>query len=197
MSQNIDLTRNFRDIIDRMEELFDNISDDEKRLKLIDKNEWAVTYVGLFLKLIIGILYLMIGVFVAALIDKSWWINLIGAFVALVFVETLITGPIFKSKAEKRLKLYQQDFKKLERELNDLMEDKLLPEIYPLGMMTAKNIIDKTSAKYLPVECVQEFMEKEVKRGNFEKIELKDDILYKGKHPKSLSNIETVFLEID
>lgn len=40
-------------------------------------------------------------------------------------------------------------------------------------------------------------MDKEVRRGNFEKIKLNNDILFKSKNPKFLSNVKTVVLEID
>lgn len=197
MNVNQNLSKDLRNIIDKVEGLLDKLANDENRIQKIEKNEWAIAYAGVFLKIIITILYLMIGLIIAAIIDRSWWINLIGAFIALCFVEALITGPIFKSRAEKRIEAYEKDLKLLERDFDDLINDRLLPEIYPLGMMTAQNIIDKTSAKYLPIECIEDFMGKEVSRGNFEKIKLNDDILYKSKNPKFLSNIKTVVLEID
>ena len=64
-------------------------------------------------------------------------------------------------------------------------------------MMTAQNIINKTSARYLPIEYVEGFMNEEVERGRFEKIKLNNDILYKSKNPKFINNIKTVVLEID
>ena len=51
--------------------------------------------------------------------------------------------------------------------------------------------------KDLAIKCVEDFMNQEVKRGNFTKIKLKNDILYKGTLPQSVDNIETVILEVD
>jgi ABC-type multidrug transport system fused ATPase/permease subunit len=198
MNFNQNLSNDLRIIIDKVEDLLDRISIDERRIEKIDKHEWAIAYAGILLRIIVGILYLIIGLFVAVIIDKSWWINLIGVFVVLCFVEAIITGPIFKNRSEKRIKRYEKDLSLLEREFYHLVDDKLLPEIHSLGMMTVKNIINKTSARYLPVECVKDFMDKEVERGNFEKVRLNDDdVLYKSKNPKFLSNIKSVTLEID
>lgn len=197
MNINQNLSKNLRDILEKVDYLLDEISIDEKIIHLVDKNEWAVTYKKGGIKFLIIALYAVIGFIIAAIIDKSWWVNLIGAFIALTIIEVLITGPIFKGKAEERIKKHEKELKNLEHEFDDLINEQLLPEIYPLGMMTAKNIVDKTSARYLPIECVEDFMNKEVRRGNFEKIKLNNDILYKSKNPKFLSNIKTVVLEID
>jgi ABC-type multidrug transport system fused ATPase/permease subunit len=192
------LSKDLRNIIDKVEDLFDKISIDERRIAKIDKHEWAIAYAGILLRIIISILYLIIGLIVAVIIDKAWWINLIGVFVVLCFVEAIITGPIFKNSSEKRVKRYEKELSLLERDFEELVNDKLLPEIHSLGMMTVKNIISKTSARYLPVECVKDFMDKEVKRGDFEKVKLNDDdILYKSKNPKFLNSIKSVTLEID
>ena len=104
------LSKDLRNIIDKVEDLFDKISIDERRIAKIDKHEWAIAYAGILLRI----------------------------------------------------------------------------------------IISKTSARYLPVECVKDFMDKEVKRGDFEKVKLNDDdILYKSKNPKFLNSIKSVTLEID
>ena len=95
MNFNQNLSNDLRIIIDKVEDLLDRISIDERRIEKIDKHEWAIAYAGILLRIIVGILYLIIGLFVAVIIDKSWWINLIGVFVVLCFVEAIITGPIF------------------------------------------------------------------------------------------------------
>jgi hypothetical protein len=197
MSINQNLSKNLRDILEKVEYLLDKISFDEKIIHLVDKNEWAVTYTKGGIKFLIITLYAVIGFITSAIIDKAWWINLIGVFITLTVIEVFITGPILKGKAEERIKKNEKELKNLEYEFDDLIDQQLLPEIYPLGMMTAKNIIDKTSARYLPIECVEDFMDKEVRRGNFEKIKLNNDILFKSKNPKFLSNVKTVVLEID
>lgn len=197
MSYDTSLTRKFRDMADTIGYYLEEMSHDEERIERIDNNDWSIQYIGVLYKFIIGIIYFFIAIFVCAIIDRSWWVNIIGAFVTLVFVEALIVAPIIKGKAKKRIEVYQNKINQLKRELDDLIEDRLLPEIYPLGMMTAKNIIDKTSARYLPIECVEDFMDQEVKRGNFTRIKLKNDILYKGTLPQSMENIETVVLEVD
>lgn len=197
MSQSVGLTTNFRDLVDKIDDVVDILSDEEHRIELINNRKWAVTYVELSSKFIIGGVYFFIWLFVSSLIDSGFIINAIGSYIALVMIDNFVVAPVFKKKYDERLKHHEKQLERLERDLDDLMNDKLLPEVYPLGMMTAQNIIDKTSAKYLPIEYVQEFMENEVKRGNFEKIKLNNDVLYKGKHPQSLSNMKTIVLEVD
>ncbi len=197
MSQSIGLTKNLQDLNNKVDEIFERKSEVEKTIELIDKKKWAMEYVEPSLKFMFWVGYFFLGLFFIALFDSVWLINLIGAYIALVLIDNFITAPYFKGKYTERLKVLDLDFDRLEKELHDLMHDKLLLEIYPLGMMTAKNIVDKTSAKYLSVECIQEFMEKVVEQGYFEKIKLKDDILYKGRHPLSQGNFETVILDVD
>ncbi|PVZ86913.1 hypothetical protein C9426_14220 [Serratia sp. S1B] len=198
MSYDANLARQFRDVVEKIGYYLENISHDEEIIERItDKNEWSIALVNMLYKIIIGVIYFIILLFVCAIVDSSWWVNLICTFVVLVVLEVFFFGAIVKGNAEKRIKAYQQELSQLEVELGDLIEDKLLPEIYPLGMVTVRNIIDKTSARYLPVECVEDFMDQEVKRGNFTKIKLKNDILYKGTLPQSIDNIETIVLEVD
>lgn len=198
MSYSNALTKQFRDMAEKIYSYLERMSHDEKIVERIeDKHEWAITLVSMPYKFIIGIVYFIIFIFVCAIVDSSWWVNLICTFIVLVVLEVFLFGAVVKRNAEKRIKVYQQELNLLERELDDLIEDRLLPEIYPLGMVTVKNIIEKTSARYLPIECVEDFMGKEVERGNFTKIILKNDILYKGTLPQSMKNIETVILEVD
>lgn len=99
MNINQNLSKNLRDILEKVDYLLDEISIDEKIIHLVDKNEWAVTYKKGGIKFLIIALYAVIGFIIAAIIDKSWWVNLIGAFIALTIIEVLITGPIFKRKS--------------------------------------------------------------------------------------------------
>ena len=197
MISNQNLSKNLRDLAESIEDIVEKITDDEDKLKELDTGAWSISFGNIFLRILIFFTYLTIGFITAAMIDKSWWVNLIGAFVAVLLVEVFLFGQILKMNATKRIKSYTKDLKKLEKEFNDLIDDQLLPEIHELGMMTAKNIIDKTSARYLSVEYVQKFMGQEVQRGRFEKIQLNDDILYKSKNPKFLKNINTVTLEVN
>lgn len=138
MSINQNLSKNLRDILEKVEYLLDKISFDEKIIHLVDKNEWAVTYTKGGIKFLIITLYAVIGFITSAIIDKAWWINLIGVFITLTVIEVFITGPILKGKAEERIKKNEKELKNLEYEFDDLIDQQLLPEIYPLGMMTAK-----------------------------------------------------------
>lgn len=197
MTSNQNLSKNLRDIIESIEDIEEKLADDEHRLAELKEGAWSIAFGNIFLRIFIFFIYLLIGLVAAVIIDKSWWINLIGAFVAVLLVEVFLFGEILKINAAKRVKTYTKALKNFEKEFNDLLDDKLLPEINALGMMTAKNIVNKTSARYLSTKRVQEFMDEEVKRGRFERIQLNDDILYKSRNPKFLKNINTVILEVD
>ena len=197
MDINQKLSKDLRDIVENIEDTVEKITDDEDRLKELNDGAWSIAFGNILLRILIFFMYLVIGFFVAAIINKSWWVNLIGAFIGVLLVEVFFFGQILKINANKRLKTYTKDLKLLEKNLNDLIDEKLLPEINSLGMMTAQNIINKTSARYLPIEYVEGFMNEEVERGHFEKIKLNNDILYKSKNPKFINNIKTVVLEID
>lgn len=197
MDINQKLSKDLRDIVENIEDTVEKITDDEDRLKELNDGAWSIAFGNILLRILIFFMYLVIGFFVAAIINKSWWVNLIGAFIGVLLVEVFFFGQILKINANKRLKTYTKDLKLLEKNLNDLIDEKLLPEINSLGMMTAQNIINKTSAKYLPIEYIEGFMNEEVERGRFEKIKLNNDILYKSKNPKFINNIKTVVLEID
>jgi hypothetical protein len=197
MDINQKLSKDLRDIVENMEDTVEKITDDEDRLKELNDGAWSIAFGNILLRILIFFMYLVIGFFVAAIINKSWWVNLIGAFIGVLLVEVFFFGQILKINANKRLKTYTKDLKLLEKNLNDLIDEKLLPEINSLGMMTAQNIINKTSARYLPIEYIEGFMNEEVERGRFEKIKLNNDILYKSKNPKFINNIKTVVLEID
>jgi len=197
MDINQKLSKDLRDIVENIEDTVEKITDDEDRLKELNDGAWSIAFGNILLRILIFFMYLVIGFFVAAIINKSWWVNLIGAFIGVLLVEVFFFGQILKINANKRLKTYIKDLKLLEKNLNDLIDEKLLPEINSLGMMTAQNIINKTSARYLPIEYVEGFMNEEVERGHFEKIKLNNDILYKSKNPKFINNIKTVVLEID
>ena len=197
MDINQKLSKDLRDIVENIEDTVEKITDDEDRLKELNDGAWLIAFGNILLRILIFFMYLVIGFFVAAIINKSWWVNLIGAFIGVLLVEVFFFGQILKINANKRLKTYTKDLKLLEKNLNDLIDEKLLPEINSLGMMTAQNIINKTSARYLPIEYIEGFMNEEVERGRFEKIKLNNDILYKSKNPKFINNIKTVVLEID
>ena len=197
MDINQKLSKDLRDIVENIEDTVEKITDDEDRLKELNDGAWSIAFGNILLRILIFFMYLVIGFFVAAIINKSWWVNLIGAFIGVLLVEVFFFGQILKNNATKRLKTYTKDLKLLEKNLNDLIDEKLLPEINSLGMMTAQNIINKTSARYLPIEYIEGFMNEEVERGRFEKIKLNNDILYKSKNPKFINNIKTVVLEID
>ena len=197
MDINQKLSKDLRDIVENIEDTVEKITDDEDRLKELNDGTWSIAFGNILLRILIFFMYLVIGFFVAAIINKSWWVNLIGAFIGVLLVEVFFFGQILKINANKRLKTYTKDLKLLEKNLNDLIDEKLLPEINSLGMMTAQNIINKTSARYLPIEYIEGFMNEEVERGRFEKIKLNNDILYKSKNPKFINNIKTVVLEID
>lgn len=197
MTSNQNLSKNLRDIVEDIEDIEEKLTDDEDRLKELNDGAWSIAFGNIFLRIFIFFIYLIIGFIAADMIDKSWWVNLIGAFFAVLLVEVFLFGQILKINAAKRVKTSTKALKKLEKEFNDLIDDQLLPEINELGMMTAKNIINKTSARYLSTECVQELMDEEVKRGGFEKIQLNDDILYKSKNPRFLKNINAVILDVD
>jgi len=197
MDINQKLSKDLRDIVENIEDTVEKITDDEDRLKELNDGAWSIAFGNILLRILIFFIYLVIGFFVAAIINKSWWVNLIGAFIGVLLVEVFFFGQILKINANKRLKTYTKDLKLLEKNLNDLIDEKLLPEINSLGMMTAQNIINKTSARYLPIEYIEGFMNEEVERGRFEKIKLNNDILYKSKNPKFINNIKTVVLEID
>lgn len=197
MDINQKLSKDLRDIVENIEDTVEKITDDEDRLKELNDGAWSISFGNILLRILIFFMYLVIGFFVAAIINKSWWVNLIGAFIGVLLVEVFFFGQILKMNANKRLKTYTKDLKLLEKNLNDLIDEKLLPEINSLGMMTAQNIINKTSARYLPIEYVEGFMNEEVERGRFEKIKLNNDILYKSRNPKFINNIKTVVLEID
>jgi ABC-type multidrug transport system fused ATPase/permease subunit len=197
MDINQKLSKDLRDIVENIEDTVEKITDDEDRLKELNDGAWSIAFGNILLRILIFFMYLVIGFFVAAIINKSWWVNLIGAFIGVLLVEVFFFGQILKINANKRLKTYTKDLKLLEKNLNDLIDEKLLPEINSLGMMTAQNIINKTSARYLPIEYIEGFMNEEVERGRFEKIKLNNDILYKSKNPKFINNIKTVVLEID
>ena len=197
MDINQKLSKDLRDIVENIEDTVEKITDDEDRLKELNDGAWSIAFGNILLRILIFFMYLVIGFFVAAIINKSWWVNLIGAFIGVLLVEVFFFGQILKFNANKRLKTYTKDLKLLEKNLNDLIDEKLLPEINSLGMMTAQNIINKTSARYLPIEYIEGFMNEEVERGRFEKIKLNNDILYKSKNPKFINNIKTVVLEID
>lgn len=197
MDINQKLSKDLRDIVENIEDTVEKITDDEDRLKELNDGAWSIAFGNILLRILIFFMYLIIGFFVAAIINKSWWVNLIGAFIGVLLVEVFFFGQILKINANKRLKTYTKDLKLLEKNLNDLIDEKLLPEINVLGMMTAQNIINKTSARYLPIEYIEGFMNEEVERGRFEKIKLNNDILYKSKNPKFINNIKTVVLEID
>ncbi|NNH88722.1 hypothetical protein [Acinetobacter terrae] len=197
MTSNQNLSKNLRDIVEDIEDIEEKLTDDEDRLTELNDGAWSIAFGNIFLRIFIFFIYLIIGFIAAVMIDKSWWVNLIGAFFAVLLVEVFLFGQILKINAAKRVKTYTKALKKLEKEFNDLIDDQLLPEINELGMMTAKNIINKTSARYLSTECVREFMDEKVKRGGFEKIKLNDDILYKSKDPKFLKNINTIILDVD
>ena len=197
MDINQKLSKDLRDIVENIEDTVEKITDDEDRLKELNDGAWSIAFGNILLRILIFFMYLVIGFFVAAIINKSWWVNLIGAFIGVLLVEVFFFGQILKINANKRLKTYTKYLKLLEKNLNDLIDEKLLPEINSLGMMTAQNIINKTSARYLPIEYVEGFMNEEVERGRFEKIKLNNDILYKSKNPKFINNIKTVVLEID
>ena len=196
MDINQKLSKDLRDIVENIEDTVEKITDDEDRLKELNDGAWSIAFGNILLRILIFFMYLVIGFFVAAIINKSWWVNLIGAFIGVLLVEVFFFGQILKINANKRLKTYTKDLKLLEKNLNDLIDEKLLPEINSLGMMTAQNIINKTSARYLPIEYIEGFMNEEVERGRFEKIKLNNDILYKSKNPKFINNIKTVVLEI-
>lgn len=197
MDINQKLSKDLRDIVENIEDTVEKITDDEDRLKELNDGAWSIAFGNILLRILIFFMYLVVGFFVAAIINKSWWVNLIGAFIGVLLVEVFFFGQILKINANKRLKTYTKDLKLLEKNLNDLIDEKLLPEINSLGMMTAQNIINKTSARYLPIEYIEGFMNEEVERGRFEKIKLNNDILYKSKNPKFINNIKTVVLEID
>ena len=197
MDINQKLSKDLRDIVENIEDTVEKITDDEDRLKELNDGAWSIAFGNILLRILIFFMYLVIGFFVAAIINKSWWVNLIGAFIGVLLVEVFFFGQILKINANKRLKTYTKDLKLLEKNLNDLIDEKLLPEINSLGMMTAQNIINKSSARYLPIEYIEGFMNEEVERGRFEKIKLNNDILYKSKNPKFINNIKTVVLEID
>ena len=197
MDINQKLSKDLRDIVENIEDTVEKITDDEDRLKELNDGAWSIAFGNILLRILIFFMYLVIGFFVAAIINKSWWVNLIGAFIGVLLVEVFFFGQILKINANKRLKTYTKDLKLLEKNLNDLIDEILLPEINSLGMMTAQNIINKTSARYLPIEYIEGFMNEEVERGRFEKIKLNNDILYKSKNPKFINNIKTVVLEID
>lgn len=197
MDINQKLSKDLRDIVENIEDTVEKITDDEDRLKELNDGAWSIGFGNILLRILIFFMYLVIGFFVAAIINKSWWVNLIGAFIGVLLVEVFFFGQILKINANKRLKTYTKDLKLLEKNLNDLIDEKLLPEINSLGMMTAQNIINKTSARYVPIEYIEGFMNEEVERGRFEKIKLNNDILYKSKNPKFINNIKTVVLEID
>ena len=189
MDINQKLSKDLRDIVENIEDTVEKITDDEDRLKELNDGTWSIAFGNILLRILIFFMYLVIGFFVAAIINKSWWVNLIGAFIGVLLVEVFFFGQILKINANKRLKTYTKDLKLLEKNLNDLIDEKLLPEINSLGMMTAQNIINKTSARYLPIEYIEGFMNEEVERGRFEKIKLNNDILYKSKNPKFINNI--------
>ena len=151
MDINQKLSKDLRDIVENIEDTVEKITDDEDRLKELNDGAWSIAFGNILLRILIFFMYLVIGFFVAAIINKSWWVNLIGAFIGVLLVEVFFFGQILKINANKRLKTYTKDLKLLEKNLNDLIDEKLLPEINSLGMMTAQNIINKTSARYLPI----------------------------------------------
>jgi len=164
MDINQKLSKDLRDIVENIEDTVEKITDDEDRLKELNDGAWSIAFGNILLRILIFFMYLVIGFFVAAIINKSWWVNLIGAFIGVLLVEVFFFGQILKINANKRLKTYTKDLKLLEKNLNDLIDEKLLPEINSLGMMTAQNIINKTSARYLPIEYIEGFMNEEVER---------------------------------
>ena len=143
MDINQKLSKDLRDIVENIEDTVEKITDDEDRLKELNDGAWSIAFGNILLRILIFFMYLVIGFFVAAIINKSWWVNLIGAFIGVLLVEVFFFGQILKINANKRLKTYTKDLKLLEKNLNDLIDEKLLPEINSLGMMTAQNIINK------------------------------------------------------
>ncbi|MFW1853605.1 hypothetical protein ACG9XR_24005, partial [Acinetobacter guillouiae] len=84
----------------------DKITDDEARLKELNDGAWSIAFGNILLRILIFFMYLVIGFFVAAIINKSWWVNLIGAFIGVLLVEVFYFGQILKINANKRLKTY-------------------------------------------------------------------------------------------
>lgn len=117
MISNQNLSKNLRDLAESIEDIVEKITDDEDKLKELDTGAWSISFGNIFLRILIFFTYLTIGFITAAMIDKSWWVNLIGAFVAVLLVEVFLFGQILKMNATKRIKSYTKDLKKLEKEL--------------------------------------------------------------------------------
>ena len=94
MISNQNLSKNLRDLAESIEDIVEKITDDEDKLKELDTGAWSISFGNIFLRILIFFTYLTIGFITAAMIDKSWWVNLIGAFVAVLLVEVFLFGQI-------------------------------------------------------------------------------------------------------
>lgn len=184
----------FGEISDQIEACLEKIDEYEDTLVKIEKND---SYLKQPYGFLVFLLY-CICLFPTYLIveDYAWYVIVIALFIVFSVIHNLVDSTV-TSNINKKLAVQEAFSKKLERNLDELVDLYLLPEINLLGMATVQNVIDKTSARRISPFLVEHVMEQEVKRGNFEKIALKNDTLYKGKRPESIENIERVFLDID
>ena len=86
MDINQKLSKDLRDIVENIEDTVEKITDDEDRLKELNDGAWSIAFGNILLRILIFFMYLVIGFFVAAIINKSWWVNLIGAFIGVLLV---------------------------------------------------------------------------------------------------------------
>lgn len=97
MDINQKLSKDLRDIVENIEDTVEKITDDEDRLKELNDGAWSIAFGNILLRILIFFMYLVIGFFVAAIINKSWWVNLIGAFIGVLLVEVFFFGQILKN----------------------------------------------------------------------------------------------------
>lgn len=121
-------------------------------------------------------------------------------YTGLKLLNRLVIKPIRKSILRNNIVTAQQKLNSLSNTFETLIEKRLLPEIHQLALVTANDVINKTSAFELSIETIIEVLDNQVSQKKMEKVQLyeKADYLY-----KSLLNlvnsdvVERVTLEIE
>lgn len=186
---NKELSKKLKTIERQMRKIFESIEKDEIDIKKIDDNEISWDFLHQPFAAFMGI----VGVFVFGItlfgfsegIGHHWYhwcVRVVIALIAWVMVDHMIVWRSVVKKFRLRAidKKQSQGAEKLV-ELYTLSEEELSPELHALGIMSAKDVILKTSANQLGADFVEEIiLDHEVESGRMKKLQLKTQTLYQS-----------------
>ena len=196
--RNIELAKKLKAGQDEIYSVMAGIDKCEKTIKDIDDNEPSWTYLDQPYAAVMAIIQVVaLGLTWLILSRDSWFVILIGIVIVVGVIDN-IPDVIVKKRRRTAIENYKHQLEVLFEGFYNLIEQELSPEMHNLGMTTVQGVIDNTSGYDLKPEVIEDYLENEVKFNRFEKIKLKNKILYKSKiSTPETSSMDRIVLEID